>query len=125
MTLNFSRSHDANDGAFESLKVAQRNACESSYKTSESVNREALRQVASDACKIMGRVRGADSGRDGTVKSQVPSEICMDILYTCTHGLSSIRREPASRRCKFYRPDKSGLVDGGHKDALLCIYIPT
>lgn len=62
------------------------------------------------------------------MKLQVLSEICMDILYTRTHvlhGLSSIWREPASKRCKFYRADKSRLVDSGRKDTLLCIYIPT
>lgn len=75
----------------------------------------------------MGRVRSADGGRgDGPGKLRVPSEICMDILYTYTraHGLLSIRCESASRCCKFYRPDKSGLVDGGRKDTLLYIYIP-
>lgn len=74
----------------------------------------------------MRRVRSADSGRDGLVKLRVPSEICMDILYThtCAYGFSSIQCESASRCCKFYRPDKSGLVDGGRKDTLLYIYIP-
>jgi len=33
-------------------------------------------------------------------------------------------RDRYQPRCKFYRPDKSGLVDGARKDTLLCIYIP-
>lgn len=35
------------------------------------------------------------------------------------------RRGTAARRCKFYRPDKSELVENARKDALLYIYIPT
>jgi len=86
----------------------------------------------------MRRVEGADSGRDGTAKSRVPSEICMDISYTPHRGVCAgactgerEREEERKRmrdryqpRCKFYRPDKSGLVDGARKDTLLCIYIP-
>lgn len=57
--------------------------------------------------------------------------------YTHTHVLTyvyihtdneleSVQCElAAARHCKFYRPDKSGLVDGARKDTLLCIYILT
>jgi len=64
----------------------------------------------------------------------------MDISYThrtgqrvcvCAYTVGREREEGRKRmrdryqpRCKFYRPDKSGLVDGARKDTLLCIYIP-
>lgn len=34
-----------------------------------------------------------------------------------------LRTQPAARHCKFYRLDKRELVENGHKDTLLFIYM--
>lgn len=61
MTLNFSSRSPSVRRVEDCPTRCSSHMLKFVYKMSESVNRKALRQVASNACKIMGRVRGAQT----------------------------------------------------------------